>query len=313
MSYAILLKNVITLLYQNIIENVKNIIVLKGGSSNEREVSLSSGEEVEIALSQLNFKYSSIDVMSLQDISSLNPEKDFAFIALHGGQGENGEIQSTLSMMNIPYTHSPPAACAIAMNKVIAKNIMLSIGINTPKSYKITSSNRRNLQQFFRGPFVVKPIDGGSSIGIFTSDNLPENNILENYIAEEYIPGHELQVGVLNDEAIGVIEIVQDGMICSYNHKYIQNKSITIMPPRVSNNVINLAMQQAYLLHLHLGCKSVSRSDFRYNNKTNELKMLEINTHPGLTKTSFLPKICFHYKNMNMKEIVKQIIEYNLI
>ncbi len=299
---------------------IPTIAILSGGFSCEREVSLMSGKAVKKALDSLSYNAIEIDVDSnvAEKLRKINPE--LAFIALHGPYGEDGCIQGLLEILGIKYTHSGVMASAVAMNKVMSKHIFRSLSIDTPKGYVISREDvlKNNIKIDY--PYVLKPINEGSSIGvyiIFSHEDYLElkdnsSTIMEKMIVEEYIPGIELHTAVLLDEAIGTIEVRPKNKFYDYEAKYTDGFAEHIFPAEIPNNIYKMTLEHALKVHQFLGCKTISRSDFRYNPKNNTLKMLEINTHPGFTELSLVPEIAKLAKGINFNELVKIIIEDSL-
>ncbi|MDX5496202.1 MULTISPECIES: D-alanine--D-alanine ligase [unclassified Wolbachia] len=299
---------------------IPTIAILSGGFSCEREVSLMSGKAVKKALDSLSYNAIEIDVDSniAEKLKKINPH--LAFIALHGPYGEDGCIQGLLEILGIKYTHSGVMASAVAINKVMSKHIFRSLNIDTPKGYVISREDvlKNNIKIDY--PYVLKPINEGSSIGvyiIFSHEDYLElkdnsSTIMEKMIVEEYIPGIELHTAVLLDEAIGTIEVRPKNKFYDYEAKYTDGFAEHIFPAKIPDNIYKMTLEHALKIHQFLGCKTISRSDFRYNPKNNTLKMLEINTHPGFTELSLVPEIAKLAKGINFNELVKIIIEDSL-
>lgn len=299
---------------------IPTIAILSGGFSCEREISLMSGKAVKKALDSLLYNAIEIDVDSniAEKLKKINPH--LAFIALHGPYGEDGCIQGLLEILGIKYTHSGVMASAVAMNKVMSKHIFRSLSIDTPKGYVISREDllKNNIKIDY--PYVLKPINEGSSIGvhmIFSHEDylkLKDGNstIMERMIIEEYIPGVELHTAVLLDEAIGTMEIRPKNKFYDYEAKYTDGFAEHIFPAEIPDNIYKMTLEHALKVHRFLGCKTISRSDFRYNPKNNTLKMLEINTHPGFTELSLVPEVAKLAKGINFNELVKIIIEDSL-
>ncbi|GKS79515.1 D-alanine--D-alanine ligase [Wolbachia pipientis] len=299
---------------------VPTIAILSGGFSCEREISLMSGKAVKKALDSLSYNAIEIDLDSniAEKLRKIN--SGLAFIALHGPYGEDGCIQGLLEILGIKYTHSGVMASAVAMNKVMSKHIFRSLSIDTPKGYVISREDllKNNIKIDY--PYVLKPINEGSSIGvyiIFSHEDYLElkdnsSTIMEKMIVEEYIPGIELHTAVLLDEAIGTIEVRPKNKFYDYEAKYTDGFAEHIFPAEIPNNIYKMTLEHALKVHQFLGCKTISRSDFRYNPKNNTLKMLEINTHPGFTELSLVPEIAKLAKGINFNELVKIIIEDSL-
>ncbi len=299
---------------------VPTIAILSGGFSCEREISLMSGKAIKKALDSLSYNAIEIDVDSniAEKLRKIN--SGLAFIALHGPYGEDGCIQGLLEILGIKYTHSGVMASAVAMNKVMSKHIFRSLSIDTAKGYVISREDllKNNIKIDY--PYVLKPINEGSSIGvyiIFSHEDYLElkdnsSTIMEKMIVEEYIPGIELHTAVLLDEAIGTIEVRPKNKFYDYEAKYTDGFAEHIFPAEIPNNIYKMTLEHALKVHQFLGCKTISRSDFRYNPKNNTLKMLEINTHPGFTELSLVPEIAKLAKGINFNELVKIIIEDSL-
>jgi len=250
----------------------------------------------------------------------INIKADVCFNALHGSSGENGSIQGLLNLLKIPYTHSGVTASAIAMNKIYFKRVIInatensSDPINFPKTLEILPDRSIDFKNH-RGAFVVKPINGGSSVGveiIKEGDQVPIINraISYNLMAEEYVGSKELTVTVLQEQPLCVTEIKagQDKDFYNYKAKYEKNGSIHDLPAKIPKNTYNQAMSWALRAHQIVGCKCISRSDFRYDDENDKLFMLEINTQPGMTETSLSPEQAM-FCNITLKNMVKIIIE----
>jgi D-alanine-D-alanine ligase len=283
------------------------VVVLYGGISAEREVSLSSGIQVIAALREAGFEVEAVDVG--QDlgavIAALTPKPDAAFNALHGRFGEDGAIQGVLDWLGIPYTHSGVRASALAMDKQAAKALFVSAGLPVAGG-RMVSIQDLEAADPLPLPYVVKPVNEGSSVGVSVvraGDNR-RGEIARNWtfgsaaLVEEYIPGRELTVGVLDDRALAVTEIrAVAGTFYDYESKYADGGSCHIIPAVVHPEIYELAMKIAVAAHRVLGCRGASRCDFRYDDTAGEpgrLVLLEINTQPGLTPTSLLPEQAAH-------------------
>ncbi|WP_168463837.1 D-alanine--D-alanine ligase [Wolbachia endosymbiont of Ctenocephalides felis wCfeT] len=304
------------------------IAVLSGELSREREVSLMSGKAVKKALDALSYNAIEVDVdQSISEkLRKINP--DLAFIALHGPYGEDGCIQGFLEILGIKYTHSGVLASAIAMNKVMSKHIFKSLGIGIPQGYVISREDVLNGNIKIDYPYVLKPINEGSSIGVhivsscedylrlkdnyLSSPSVCAATIAEEMVIEEYIPGVELHTAVLLNEAIGTIEIRPKNKFYDYEAKYTDGFAEHIFPAEIPDDVYQMTLEHALKAHQFLGCKTISRSDFRYNPKDGALKMLEINTHPGFTELSLVPEIAKLTKGVDFNDLVEIIIEDSL-
>ena len=283
------------------------VAVLYGGMSAEREVSLSSGMQVIDGLREAGFAVDPVEVGSDLGavIAALTPRPDAVFNALHGRFGEDGAIQGVLDWLGIPYTHSGVRASALAMDKVAAKALFSSAGLPVPRGRLV------DIDELAAGdplplPYVVKPANEGSSVGveiIRCGDNRRAEvarawRFGRSALVEEYIPGRELTVGVMGDEALAVTEILADaGAFYDYESKYADGGSRHIIPASVHPAVYSRALEVAVAAHRALGCRGATRCDFRYDDTAGEpgrLVLLEINTQPGLTRTSLLPEQAAH-------------------
>ncbi len=280
----------------------KHVAVLMGGISNERPVSLSSGKGCAEALRNGGYEVTEVDVGYdiAERLRELKP--DVAFNALHGPYGEDGTIQGVLEFLKIPYTHSGVLASALAMNKHQSKIIFKAVGIPVTDH---TIADRADVARahIMQPPYVVKPIADGSSFGVFivkADTSHPPQELLredwtmgEEVMVERYIPGRELTCAVMGDVALGVTEIVTDLAFYNYEAKYAQGGSHHIIPAQVQPKIYDKVQKMALKAHAALGCRGVSRTDFRFNDQAGEdgeLVCLEINTQPGMTETSLVPE-----------------------
>jgi D-alanine-D-alanine ligase len=283
------------------------VVVLYGGMSAEREVSLSSGIQVIAALRETGFDVDSIDVD--QDlgavIAALTPKPDAVFNALHGRFGEDGAIQGVLDWLGIPYTHSGVRASSLAMDKQVAKALFASAGLPVAPG-RVVPIAELEAGDPMPLPYVVKPVNEGSSVGVTVvrgGDNR-RTEIARSWtfgptaLVEEYIPGRELTVGVLDNRALAVTDIrAVAGTFYDYESKYADGGSRHIIPAGVHPAIYAQAMDVAVAAHRALGCRGATRCDFRYDDTAGEpgrLVLLEINTQPGLTPTSLLPEQAAH-------------------
>lgn len=303
----------------------KKIAVLYGGWNSESEVSERSGNGVYEAL--LNLGYETVKINFTRNIFQdlITHKPDIIFNALHGKFGEDGKIQGLLDILNIPYTHSGLLASAICMDKVLTRKICFQSNILSPK-YEILRQNelQDNLEKIrkFEKPFVIKPISEGSSVGVevimpnhkfeIPSYNWQYGNEI---IIEKYIAGQEIHVGVMNGKALGAIEVRPHGLFYDYNCKYTRGMTEYIMPAEISDNKYDEALRLAEICYESVGCRGVARVDFILNNKKSEdcepdnnFYLLEVNTHPGFTPTSLLPKIAKHI-GISFEEIVEFLID----
>lgn len=296
---------------------MKHIVVLMGGEASESEVSMLTGEAVHEALIELGYKASKLIFSSnfVSDLKKLKP--DAVFNAMHGKYGEDGSVPGCLDILKIPYTHSGLKSSAIGMDKILTKQICIESGIKTAK-FEILYKNddKKNQDKIDRigKPFVVKPVNEGSSNGVeivLEGNDFDIRNYNWKYgsslIVEEYIKGKEIQVGIIGNEAIGALEVVPGNLFFDYESKYTSGKSQYIMPARISDEQYQKALFVGYKCHKILGCKSISRVEFILGDD-GELYLLEINTHPGFTKNSIIPKIAAH-KGIEFKQIVHYLLK----
>ncbi len=279
----------------------KKVALLIGGWSAERDVSLSKGKAVGVALKEAGYDVTIIDVKKDLPalIRALTPKPDVVFCNLYGRGGEDGTIQSVLEILEIPYTHSGPLASAIAMDKPATKIMAASVGVPSPEG--ITASKGDVIAgRVMKPPYVVKPTNEGSSVGvriILENDNqmpMDEDNWVygDHVLVERYIPGRELTVAVLDGKAQGVTEIVSQTRFFDYEAKYNDTRTEYTLPAPVSQEVYNAALDYAERVYNVLGCAGLARCDFRYDDSkpgTSGLFFLEINTQPGLTAESIGP------------------------
>lgn len=296
----------------------KRVAVLYGGWSTEREVSLTSGRGVVEALSGVDgYEIIPIDVQAnvAQMLAEIRP--DVAFNALHGRYGEDGCIQGLLEILRIPYTHSGVLASAVAMDKPKAKEVFAAAGIPLAKGVSVTRHDLLKGEPLPR-PFVVKPVAEGSSVGVSIvkeGDNflLDEENwqFGETVMVEEYIPGREVQAAVLDGEALGAIEIRPKTLFYDYEAKYTSGKAEHLMPAPINREAYEQILEYAVTAHNALGCRGVTRSDFRYDDTQGgpgRIIILETNTQPGMTPLSLTPEIAA-YAGISYRDLVVRLVE----
>ena len=296
----------------------EKVTVLMGGISAERDVSLDSGKACAKALAEIGFEVTSLDAKDdfIEKLIKNKPDK--VFNALHGRFGEDGSIQGLLEHLKIPYTHSGILSSAIAMDKLTSKKIFKDAKISSPE-YQVIK-NLEDFQSSIIGyPCVVKPNNEGSSVGVYIfnepkkSDEETIVSLLKKYtflILEKYIPGREIQVAVMGSKALGGIEIVPTRSFYDYEAKYSANaKTKHIIPVKINEADYKKILDMALQAHNILGCRGVTRSDFRYNesDKVNKIYILEVNTQPGMTSLSLVPEIANYY-GISFNELVKWII-----
>ena len=294
----------------------KHVAFLMGGLSAEREVSINSGNACYNAINKEKYYASKIIVDKNFYDKILTIKPDICFNALHGSFGEDGTIQSILNKIKMPYTHSGANASCIAMNKLLTKNYLSQFytskenQIIFPKSYNFKSL--KEYKKFL--PLVLKPISGGSSVEINILKNEDDLNYVKDkifsnlFIVEPLVGNRELTVSILENEPLVVTEIIsKNNFFYDYDSKYSSNGSIHILPAKIPEAVYNKITKWAKLAHELLGCSGISRSDFRYDDSKNELYMLEINTQPGMTKTSLSPEQA-SYCGITLTELVDKLI-----
>ena len=296
----------------------KKILILSGGISKERLISLDTGFQVakELKKNGYKIKISEPDNNLAKNIKEFKPS--VIFNALHGQFGEDGYIQTILEQYQIPYTHSGPIASSIAMDKEISKKIFLNNKINTPKfiKYSFDKKNTKLIEQIndkLKFPVVVKPINEGSSVNVYICTKKNITKILksmESYkevMIEEFIAGREIQVAIMGNKKLGAIELKPKRKFYDYDAKYNTNaKTQHIIPVEISRNKLNEVMNMALKAHKVIACRGVSRSDFKFYG--NKFYLLEINTQPGMTKLSLVPEIAA-YKGISFIKLIEWILK----
>tara|TARA_B100001093_G_C26728523_1_gene971102 strand:+ start:162 stop:1091 length:930 start_codon:yes stop_codon:yes gene_type:complete len=299
----------------------KKILVVMGGTSGERSVSLDSGRACAKALRKKGYKVSIYDPKK-KPLNLIYKKKiDIIFNALHGKNGEDGYAQSYFEYFKIPYTHSGIMSSYNAMDKLISKKIFKQKGLYTPKYFSILSHefNREYLKRLIKKnkiifPIVVKPTNEGSSLGVEICDNLNKLNYAskflfkkyEELIYEPFIGGQEIQVAVINGEPLGAIELKPKRKFYDYKAKYSKAALTShIMPAKIKNKKYKEVLSIAKKAHQALGCRGVTRSDFKFYR--NKFYLLETNTQPGMTDLSLVPEIA-SYKGINFVNLVEKIL-----
>ncbi|HUI96261.1 MAG TPA: D-alanine--D-alanine ligase [Xanthobacteraceae bacterium] len=298
----------------------KHVAVLMGGWSAEREVSLRSGKACADALERQGFRVTRIDVDRNVAAALGAAKPDVALNLLHGRPGEDGAIQGLLEILAIPYTHSGVLASALAMQKDRAKVVMAAAGVPVPEGRVVSRSEAAKAHALPR-PYVIKPVAEGSSVGVFIVTEAhahppqeltrPDWNFGEEVLVEAFIAGKELTCAVMGDKALDVIEIVPTARFYDYEAKYAPGGSKHLLPASVKPNVYQETRRLALLAHRALGCRGVSRADFRYDDRiegTQGLVCLEVNTQPGMTETSLVPELAA-YAGITFEELVRWIVE----
>ena len=296
----------------------KKILIISGGISKERLISLDTGLQVakELKKNGYKVKISEPDNQLARNINQFKP--NIIFNALHGQFGEDGYIQTILEGFKIPYTHSGTVASALAMDKEISKKIFIKNKIPTPKFIKY-SYEKNNLdlikiiEKKLKFPVVLKPINEGSSVNVFicTKKNISKFlKLLESYkqiIIEEFIAGREIQVAIMGNKKLGAIELKPKRKFYDYQAKYdAKAKTEHIIPVELSKKKLDEVMNMALKAHKVIGCKGVTRSDFKFYN--NKFYLLEINTQPGMTSLSLVPEIA-RYKGITFIKLIEWILK----
>jgi D-alanine-D-alanine ligase len=283
----------------------KSVAVLMGGWSAERAVSLSSGQECAAALTARGYRVRTVDVT--RDLgalmTALTPRPDIVFNALHGRGGEDGTIQGVLEILQIPYTHSGVLASSVAMDKPMAKAVFARAGLPLADGMVVPRASL-GVADPFPAPFVVKPTNEGSSVGVRIvrpGDNSWREEAarwpFEEALVERFIAGREITAAVMHDRALGVCEIVPRGSFYDYTSKYVAGGSDHLVPAPIHQRAYEEALDIALRAHRALGCRGVSRADLRYDDTQGEpgrMVLLEVNTQPGMTPTSLVPDIARH-------------------
>ena len=306
---------------------VEKIAILMGGMSAEREVSLVSGDAVNEALEAEGFKTIKIDVGQDLWAQLSRADPDVVFNCLHGEWGEDGRVQGVLDLFGKPYTHSGVLASALAMDKHRAKIVLKASGIRVPLG-KLVERKLAAQKHVMRPPYVVKPNAQGSSVGVYIvpkGANRPPLDIAMNekmgdmVLAERFAPGRELTVSVMNGKALCVTEIIAHTEFYDYKAKYADGGSSHIVPAKIPEAVAEICMDWAQTAHHALGCKGLTRSDFRYDDEkviekprkkdiVNKIVMLELNTQPGMTPKSLSPEQA-EATGMNFRQLCRWIVE----
>ena len=296
----------------------KKILILSGGISKERLISLDTGLQVakELKKNGYSIKISEPDIHLAKNINQFKPH--VIFNALHGQFGEDGYIQTILEGFKIPYTHSGVIASSLAMDKEISKKIFIKNEINTPKFIRYSFDKKnldliKTIENKLKFPVVVKPINEGSSVNVFICTKKNITKILKSMksykqiIIEEFIAGREIQVAIMENKKLGAIELKPKRKFYDYQAKYNANaKTEHIIPVKLSKNKLHEVMNMALKAHKVIGCKGVTRSDFKFYN--NKFYLLEINTQPGMTRLSLVPEIA-KYKGITFIELIEWILK----
>ena len=299
----------------------KKVLVVLGGTSGERAVSLESGKACVKALKKRKYIVSTFDPKH-KNFNLINRKKvDIIFNALHGKDGEDGVAQSYFEYLRIPYTHSGVISSFNSMDKVISKKIFIKNNILTPNYFTIQKDDMKTfrfkknfLRKKFSYPIVIKPINEGSSLGVKIAKNFEELKKFAKFLfkkynqlmIEQYIGGQEVQVAVINNKALGAIELIPKRTFYDYKAKYTKSaKTEHVMPARIKKSKYSEVLKLALKAHLALNCKGVTRSDFKFFN--DKFYLLEINTQPGMTNLSLVPEIANYY-GITFSKLVEKIL-----
>jgi len=298
----------------------KHIAVLMGGWSAEREISLRSGKACADAAERAGYRVSRLDVNREVAARLRELKPDVALNVLHGRPGEDGTLQGLLEILGIPYSHSGVLASAMAMQKDIAKTVLKAAGVPVPGGL-VASRAQVAQRHLLRPPYVIKPVAEGSSVGVFIvrkDHELPPQELTrpdwqfgDRLLVEPYIPGKELTCAVMGEKALGVIEIVPTVKFYDYEAKYAPGGSKHLLPAPIAPHAYAEARRLALAAHRALGCRGISRADFRYDDScdgTKGLACLEVNTQPGMTEVSLVPELAAH-AGIGFEDLVRWMIE----
>jgi D-alanine-D-alanine ligase len=299
-----------------------HVVVLMGGWSSERSVSLTSGAGIVKAAESLGYRVTGLDMQRDVALRLADLKPDVVFNALHGMPGEDGSVQGLFDLMDIAYTHSGVAASAVAMDKALTKALLVPQGVRMPGGHLVCSASLFERDPLPR-PYVLKPNAEGSSVGvaIITGDSNAGNPIrqdapgpwhdFDELLAEPFIAGRELTVAVLGERALGVTELQPVRGFYDFDAKYTDGLTRHVLPAPIHPEAARQAMETAVKAHRLLGCKGVSRADFRYDDTQGEpggLYLLEVNTQPGMTPLSLVPEQAAH-AGINYATLVQILIQ----
>ena len=298
----------------------KIFVVLLGGISGERKVSFLSGKSCSKALKNKGYKIKEIDAKGsfVDKIKKIKPNA--IFNALHGRYGEDGYVQSIFETLKIPYTHSGVLSSSLAMDKELSRIVFKKNNIKVPKSFLLKKNEEKSILKKLKikkikFPIVIKPINEGSSLGVYICRNKVEFNknyrkikkIYETIIVEKYIPGREIQAAIMGKKALGAIELIPKRKFYDYTAKYSSKaKTKHIMPAQLTKKKYNEVLNLAKKAHQVLGCRGITRSDFRFFK--NKFYLLETNTQPGMTNLSLVPEIA-KYSGISFEDLVVWMIK----
>lgn len=294
-----------------------HVAVVMGGWSPEREVSLSSGRGCADALRGEGYRVTEVDAGRnlAEQLALIKP--DVAFNALHGPWGEDGCVQGIFEVMGLPYTHSGVLASALAMDKQQSKAVFQAAGLPVAES-KLVSREEAARGHVMDTPYVIKPHNQGSSVGVFIvrqGENRPPKELSspkwdlgETVMVERYIPGRELTCAMIGERVSDVTEITSNANFYDYEAKYSQGGSVHVVPARLTSAIYKRVQDVTRAAHDSLGCRGVTRSDFRFDEEKGEIILLEVNTQPGMTPTSLVPELAAH-AGMSYGALVRWMVE----
>ncbi len=296
---------------------MKRVAIIYGGWSSEREISLISGAKMAEAAREIGYDVVEIDARRTLAQKLVEADPDIILNGLHGPWGEDGCVQGLFEVLDIPYSHSGVLASALAMDKIKSKLVFAEAGLDVAKDVAVTREQVATGHPLVP-PYVVKPVNEGSSFGVLfvrEGSNGPARDVLgpdwhygDDLMAEEFIPGRELTVGVLGDRALAVTEITTLREFYDFNAKYTDGGSRHVIPADIPETIAEAAKTAALTAHQVLGCRGVTRSDFRYDPDKDRLVILETNTQPGMTPFSLVPEQA-NYCGMSYAALVEWMIE----
>lgn len=296
---------------------MKRVAVVYGGWSSERPVSLSSGTQIAAAARRVGYDVVDIDAGRNLAEQLREAAPDVVLNGLHGPWGEDGCVQGIFEVLDLPYSHSGVLASALAMDKIKSKAVFAAAGLDVAKDVAVTREDVARAHPL-EPPYVVKPVNEGSSFGVLfvrEGANGPAREVLgaswqygDNLMAEEFIPGRELTVGVMGDRALAVTEITTLREFYDFDAKYADGGSRHTVPADLPEEIAQAALDGALKAHQALGCRGVTRSDFRYDDVKGRLVILETNTQPGMTPTSLVPEQAAHI-GMSFEDLVAWMVE----
>ncbi len=299
---------------------MKHVAVLMGGWSAEREVSLRSGKACADAAERAGYRVSRLDVDRDVAARLRDLKPDAALNVLHGRPGEDGTLQGLLEILGIPYSHSGVLASALAMQKDIAKTVLKAAGVPVPGGLVVSRAEAAK-RHLLPPPYVIKPVAEGSSVGVFIvreDHKHPPQELTradwsfgERVLVEPYIPGKELTCAVMGDRPLGVIEIVANTKFYDYEAKYTPGGSRHLLPAPIPPDIYEEVRRLSLAAHRALGCRGVTRADFRYDDTlagAKGLACLEVNTQPGMTEVSLVPELAAH-AGIGFEDLVRWMIE----